>query len=132
MAFEKAAIFLSLSSLALGYPAEAPQKSNGTSINWQPCDLDFPASQQEVIKAHGYPLFCANLEVPLDYTEPDNGQVLPLQLIRIPASKEPVKGSIIFNPGGPGGSGIAEVSQQGPLYSEVFGGQWDVIGFDAR
>ncbi|GAB1216694.1 hypothetical protein ATERTT37_005912 [Aspergillus terreus] len=55
-----------------------------------------------------------------------------LQLVKVNATEEPVKGSVIFNPGGPGSSGVEEVVQKGPAYRDVFGGHFNVIGFDAR
>jgi hypothetical protein len=106
--------------------------NNNSSLTWTSCNLDFPASQQAIIKAHGAPLYCATLKVPLDYTNPKSSATLDLQLIKVEATKQPVKGSIIMNPGGPGASGVKEISEKGPIYSEVFGGQWNVIGFDAR
>lgn len=131
--FSKAAIPLLFSSFALAYPTEndQPQTRNSTSINWQPCDLEFSSDQRETIAAHGAPIFCAKLPVPLDYTVKD-GEILELQLIKVEAIKEPFKGSIIMNPGGPGASGIEEISQKGPMYRDIFGGQYDVVGLDAR
>ncbi|KAF2740823.1 putative hydrolases or acyltransferase [Polyplosphaeria fusca] len=108
------------------------KRSPEPTLEWAPCDLPFSADQKGNISAHGVPIYCTTLDVPLDYTKPDSQDKLPLQLLRVNATKEPIKGSIIFNPGGPGSSGVEEVSMKGPLYREVFGGHWNVIGFDAR
>lgn len=48
------------------------------------------------------PAQCGNLTVPLDYTEPDSGKTLQLQLLKVPAIRGPKKGTILFNFGGPG------------------------------
>ena len=65
-----------------------------SGIRWGPCqDLDVKSS---------LPYDCGNLTVPLDYTEPSSKSTLTLQLVRIPATKAPVKGSILLNFGGPG------------------------------
>ena len=51
------------------------------------------------------PIQCANLNVPLDYTNLSSNATLSLQLARVPASIQPSKGSILLNFGGPGGTG---------------------------
>jgi hypothetical protein len=52
---------------------------------------------------------CARLEVPLDYTSASKGETIKLDLIRAKATKKPFMGSVLFNPGGPGGSGVESV-----------------------
>jgi len=47
-------------------------------------------------------LECANLNVPLDYTDSISNETLELELARVPAVFQPSKGSILFNFGGPG------------------------------
>ncbi|KAJ8116017.1 hypothetical protein OPT61_g2464 [Boeremia exigua] len=120
-----------LISSGLAYPTDSSNKPNST-LDWAPCDLDFPSVTKEVIAKHAEPLFCANLSVPLDYTEPENGKTISLQLIKIKANKEPFKGSILTNPGGPGGSGVEWIASEGPQYRDDFGGYHDIIGFDTR
>lgn len=120
--------------LSYGFVQALPHASNNSAtskgdLNWAPCDLDFPQSLQDAITV---PIDCATLKVPLDYTNPKDGRTLDLQLVKVNATQGPRKGSVIFNPGGPGSSGVEEVAQQGPLYVETLGGQYDIIGFDAR
>jgi hypothetical protein len=52
------------------------------------------------------PMKCATFSVPLDYTKPNSTKTLDLSLVRFDAVKKPVKGSVLFNPGGPGGSAV--------------------------
>ncbi|WP_103500912.1 alpha/beta hydrolase [Streptomyces sp. SM14] len=54
------------------------------------------------------PVECATVHVPLDYTDPD-GESLPLRVSRVTATgpSEERRGSLVFNPGGPGGDGTA-------------------------
>lgn len=132
MTLSKVLAALLLSQHVLSSPIRGVYHARASSLTWKPCDLAFSTAQQAAIDAHGVPLYCSNLKVPLDYTDSRSNATLDLQLIKIEASKEPVKGSIIMNPGGPGASGIEEISSNGPMYREVFGGQWNVIGFDAR
>ncbi|KAJ4989640.1 hypothetical protein SVAN01_04857 [Stagonosporopsis vannaccii] len=121
-----------LVSSGLAHPADTTPKPIATSLEWTPCDLDFPSSTKEIIAKNEEPLLCANLTVPLDYTEPENDKTINLQLIRIKATQEPFKGSILTNPGGPGGSGVDWIATEGPKYRNALGGFHDIIGFDPR
>lgn len=121
-----------LISSGLAYPTDDKHKPNATSLEWAPCDLDFPSADQEVIAKHGEPLFCANLSVPLDYSNEKDGRTIDLQLIKIKATNEPFRGSVLTNPGGPGGSGVDWLAGEGPSLRDDLGGHHDVIGFDPR
>ncbi|KAF4465968.1 alpha beta-hydrolase [Fusarium albosuccineum] len=121
-------LLLLSSSLAEALPYGDGHDANVDSLDWKPCDLEFPDTVKAAIKV---PIDCATLQVPLDYTNPKSGK-LDLQLLKVNATKEPVEGSVIFNPGGPGNSGVEEVAQQGPLYRDTLGGHYNIIGFDAR
>ena len=73
---------------------------------------------------------CATMKVPLDYARP-KGRTIDLKLLKVPASGHRV-GSLVVNPGGPGGSGIQ--------YAEAGAAGWpadvlthfDLVGFDPR
>lgn len=56
---------------------------------------------------------CARLEVPLDWTNLSNSNTVALAVTRVPATvphDDPTfSGSVLINPGGPGGSGVDEV-----------------------
>nr|WP_037715651.1 alpha/beta hydrolase [Amycolatopsis sp. AA4] len=106
---------------ATAAPAHAsPAKS---AVNWGACPADVasPALQ------------CASLEVPLDYRHPD-GKKISVAISRLP-SAEPAKrrGVLLFNPGGPGGPGLAfpltwaNLGAPASLLAE-----YDLIGFDPR
>src|SRR5262245_16474682 len=62
---------------------------------------------------------CATAQVPLDYDRP-KGAKISLALTRLPATDPGRRiGSIFFNPGGPGGSGVGFLQAVGPfLYSD--------------
>ncbi|KAJ7152395.1 Alpha/Beta hydrolase protein [Mycena filopes] len=77
---------------------------------------------------------CARLLVPLDYSDPSVGTAA-LAVIRFPAanvSNANYGGPILFNPGGPGGSGVDALVQIGPEFHLVLGDQYDIISFDPR
>lgn len=74
-------------------------------IEWGPCGFD-----------GSLPITCAQLPVPLDYTNESSDEVFLLSLIKVDAAIQPSKGSIIFNFGGPGGDGLHNL---GPLADQM-------------
>lgn len=75
-----------------------PTRDAAYSLSWGTCHPDVPTPE-------GFPVDCATLEVPLDYTDTQS-DLLHLQLMRVNATKAPALGSVLINPGGPGGSGV--------------------------
>ncbi|MCT1709838.1 alpha/beta hydrolase [Dermabacter hominis] len=75
---------------------------------------------------------CATIEVPLKWNDPE-GATLSLLLTRVPATGDDKKGSLLINPGGPGGSGAEHVAAYGSMtISSTVRKQYDLIGFDPR
>jgi pimeloyl-ACP methyl ester carboxylesterase len=92
------------------------------SMEWHECD-DPSAQDPE--------LSCTTLSVPLDYDHPD-GDTIQLALVRVEATGDR-KGAILFNPGGPGGSGFDPIAFSGTSIAAAMGlGDFDLIGFDPR
>lgn len=74
---------------------------------------------------------CTSIKVPLDYDKPD-GSVISLAVVRKPATDQAHRiGSLLLNPGGPGGSGIDYARASGVVSSAV-AARFDLIGFDPR
>jgi len=73
---------------------------------------------------------CTTMQVPLDYAAPGDGTML-LSLTRLPATGDRL-GSLVLNPGGPGGSGVDYALQAGLVTSEELREAYDVVGFDPR
>ncbi|ROO90397.1 alpha/beta hydrolase family protein [Actinocorallia herbida] len=73
---------------------------------------------------------CGTLDVPVDYAAP-SGEKIPLSLIKLPATGTK-KGSLLTNPGGPGGSGVNFVRMSGRTFGESLRRDFDLIGFDPR
>jgi len=92
--------------------------------------LDRFYDQDVVWSACGGTDECADIWVPLDYGDPD-GQAITLKAKRQPAADQSNKqGSLLINPGGPGGSGIDYLAFIG-LDSSITD-TYDVVGFDPR
>lgn len=88
-------------------------------LEWRKCGL---TSNQQ----------CSTLEVPLDYDDPE-GQTLELAVLRVPAAKQGKRiGSLILNPGGPGGSGVEYASYSVTQVGAPVRARYDMVGFDPR
>ncbi|MEE9318955.1 MAG: alpha/beta fold hydrolase [Granulosicoccus sp.] len=87
-------------------------------LSWTPC---------------GEPLECAELTVPIDYANP-TANVIHIDLIRYPAKQQTRKGSLLTNPGGPGGSGIELVRDliEFNAIPPAILAEFDIVGFDPR
>jgi pimeloyl-ACP methyl ester carboxylesterase len=101
-------------------PSQAGQVAR-PSVSWTPCGPEAPG------------LDCARLRVPLDYDNPGGDQI-SLALIRRPADDPAARiGSVLVNPGGPGGSGVDFVAQAGDvLFTPRVRAAFDLVGFDPR
>ena len=73
---------------------------------------------------------CATVEVPLRYDAPGEGS-LRLSVTRLPATGDRL-GSLLVNPGGPGGSGVDYALTAGLVTTERLRESYDVVGFDPR
>lgn len=87
-----------------------------SSLSWGPCSQEL---LDLVPFEPGTKFDCATLEVPLDHTKKTSRDTIALQLVRLNATKSPAKAkSILFNPGGPGGSGIEHTPTTGQAIHE--------------
>ena len=75
---------------------------------------------------------CATLKAPRDWAEP-KGDTIDLALIRARASGDESRriGSLIFNFGGPGGSGVTTLPAFGEDYAKLRT-RYDLVSFDPR
>ncbi|MEY2931956.1 MAG: hypothetical protein RL033_2705, partial [Pseudomonadota bacterium] len=105
----------------MGEP-ESPASVEPTVLDWRPCG-QFADRDIE----------CAELDVPVDYTQPE-GELVTLALRRVAANPlEPRRGALLYNPGGPGGGGIDGALSlfRANVFDQVAPG-FDIIGFDPR
>src|SRR5690606_13151881 len=75
-------------------------------------------------------LECATIQVPLDWGNP-GGETIDLKLNKIPAEGDK-QGSLLLNPGGPGGSGLDLAEYFGAIAGDELLEAYDIIGFDPR
>jgi pimeloyl-ACP methyl ester carboxylesterase len=89
-------------------------------VGWSPC------------YSSSGPFECGIVQVPLDYHEP-NGASIAIALIRLPALDSQRRiGSLFFNPGGPGGSGVEFLLVRGLTSFAALRERFDLVGFDPR
>ncbi|UYQ64260.1 alpha/beta hydrolase [Streptomyces peucetius] len=107
-----------------------PAALTGQKLDWKGCEAPVEALGSNAEKP-GKQWQCATLEAPLDYKDPDGGTI-GIALIRAKALQPERRiGSLLFNFGGPGGSGVATL----PYAAEDYGNlnkRYDLVGFDPR
>jgi pimeloyl-ACP methyl ester carboxylesterase len=93
-------------------------------IRWHGCGPQAPATLQ-----------CGELAVPLDYRRPRGATIrLGFNRLRAQDRRRPI-GSLIVNPGGPGGAGsdvVAVEAAGGGLWHPALHRRFDLIGMDPR
>ncbi|WP_246147626.1 alpha/beta fold hydrolase [Nonomuraea turkmeniaca] len=90
-----------------------------TQDDWEPCTgADRPADME-----------CASVEVPLDWAKP-NGRTLTLRIARLPATGTRT-GTVVSIPGGPGGSGIDDLTYYGKSFAHLRD-RFDVVSLEPR
>lgn len=103
--------------------AEAAAKAG---IAWSDCPSDWGLEK---------PIQCGWVSVPLDYTKPYGKQIkLAVDRIGNTGTKAERQGALVYNPGGPGGSGMRfprRVTTKSPLWVNT-AKAYDFVGFDPR
>ncbi|MFA3876678.1 alpha/beta hydrolase [Streptomyces sp. MMCC 100] len=115
--------------------AQALTSLRNQSLNWKACPAPSPAQgggEAPAALPDGTRWQCATLRTPLDWKNP-SGESIDLALIRARTSGAPDDriGSLLFNFGGPGGSGVATLPGLAPDY-EKLRTHYDLVSFDPR
>lgn len=107
-------------------------------IDWQTCDeaLGYKDDYTGDLLADGARvngMQCATVAAPLDWNDPTQKDRIKLAVLHIPATGEHPIGTLLNNPGGPGGSGIdlAIGLTKSESFAEVQE-SFDLLGFDPR
>lgn len=103
--------------------ADASTGNQGVStVDWGRCDDAIPL---------GPAIECATIGVPVDHSDP-NGPTIEIALARVEASGDDRIGSLLFNPGGPGGSGIDLLAGVAAIVPRELARRFDLVSFDPR
>lgn len=132
-------------SSEIGRSGRAGGPAPGAPASWSPC----PEVPREALSGlvpdgtvdqftGGTSYECATIAVPQNWDEPDSGETFEIALVRARRDTQSDRlGSLIINPGGPGGSGVESAvyltldPSYGGLPDEVTS-RFDIIGFDPR
>lgn len=102
-------------------PAEDPAYASyyEQDIQWGPCE-----------GVNDPDLECGTLTVPLAWNDPEAGDI-DIAVAQIAATGDRI-GSLVTNPGGPGGSGVNFLESLPLMLSPEIGRAYDLVGFDPR
>jgi pimeloyl-ACP methyl ester carboxylesterase len=110
--------------------------ATGEATIWRPC----PDVPEDLVgrSAPGMRYECASIAVPQDWANPAGSGTFEVALLRARSSRQQDRaGSLVVNPGGPGGSGIDTAVYLS--FGAAFGGlpdeiteRFDIVGFDPR
>ncbi|MFC6079744.1 alpha/beta hydrolase [Sphaerisporangium aureirubrum] len=130
-----AAMLVPMSLVAAG-GARAAVPSTFAGIRWASCPAPSPiqgSGGKPRALRDGTPWECATLRVPLDHAAPGRGSI-DLALIRArakPKAGQKRIGSLVFNFGGPGGSGVATLPLAAATFLKLHE-RYDLVSFDPR
>ncbi|GGD00374.1 alpha/beta hydrolase [Tersicoccus solisilvae] len=125
------AVALTLSGCTLLPAQKAAPSANPSATAGTPENLKAYYTQQVQWTGCEKSFECAKVTVPVDYARPAS-DTIALQLIRKGASGDRV-GSLVMNPGGPGGSGYTMVRDSlEAVTSKTLRERFDVVSFDPR
>jgi pimeloyl-ACP methyl ester carboxylesterase len=103
----------------------------GQPIKWAACpNLPQAYGGRDV---PGFTFDCGKVAVPQDWHHPDNGKTFIIAVARARAAKQTGRiGSLLMNPGGPGGSGIELLTNIASTMPAAVTQRFDLVGFDPR
>jgi pimeloyl-ACP methyl ester carboxylesterase len=109
---------------------EAYASYYGQKVDWGRCEADVTDKADEY-EQDTSALECGTVTVPKVWNQPEKGDV-DLSVVRLAATGKK-KGSLLTNPGGPGGSGVDFVAQSAAgIFSKDMRAAYDIVGFDPR
>ncbi|MFF7728341.1 alpha/beta hydrolase [Streptomyces sp. NPDC008001] len=121
-------LLLALSAAACAAGLTVPVQAAAASgrdvgaLKWRPCAGEGSPAGAE----------CATLPVPLDYRKP-SGPTVDIAVSRLRTDRPQARrGSLLLIPGGPGGSGVQDLAQQGEKVRKATKGAYDIVALDPR
>lgn len=117
-----------------GTGGEQDQDLTAQQLDWQPCPAPSEAEGGGAAPSPlpgGAPWECSFMDVPRDWSDP-HGDTIELALVRAKAREQANRiGSLVFNFGGPGGSGVSTLPAAAPEF-ERLRARYDLVSFDPR
>lgn len=145
-----ATLIFGLAACGGGDDADPLQKYREQTVQWGECDptmMGAPLTPAfaPAIEKYGERLKCGFVRAPLDWANPERGEVV-ISATRLAAGKSSARrGALLFNPGGPGGDGFFTLtlwlleafaesnpdSPQGAMQLRLLD-EYDMVGFSPR
>ncbi|MFC5723442.1 alpha/beta hydrolase [Streptomyces gamaensis] len=104
----------------------AAERAAKAGIDWQDCPADWGLEK---------PIQCGFVTVPVDYARPYGRTIkIAVDRARSTGTASERQGSLVYNPGGPGGSGMKfprRITAKSPLWANT-AKAYDFVGFDPR
>ncbi|MGW0735042.1 alpha/beta hydrolase [Streptomyces sp. NPDC002851] len=123
-----------LLAVTLGGCGDSDEDLSAQKLDWKDCPAPDPlqgGGDAPSPLPGGTTWQCATMKAPLDWDDPE-GDTLGIALIRAKAKDQDKRiGSLIFNFGGPGGSGVTTLPAFGDTY-ETLHSRYDLVSFDPR
>lgn len=119
-------------TVATTTPSDDPVEAG--SVDWDSCDdVEIAVTPDVLDAADDDGMQCSTIEVPVDHAEPD-GPTTEIAIARLPATGRAADriGSLVVNPGGPGGSGLEFLASSGIAIPSDLRDRFDVVSFDPR
>ncbi|PGH09344.1 hypothetical protein GX51_00787 [Blastomyces parvus] len=129
------AVRLAMLAVAVTTRAASTKPSTERILSYYPCEnstlspllLEKLREPMEALN-----MKCGNVTVPLDYTAPESDDTIELELVSVPAAKQPARGTIMFNFGGPGATARDGLIALAGTLLVVTGGEYNLLAFDPR
>jgi pimeloyl-ACP methyl ester carboxylesterase len=116
----------------LSVPSSGPSASSDPSVTSEPATPPRPRGIEWTPCEDLLDLECGSLEVPLDHAEPTGPSIL-IAVARRPVDDPAERiGSLVLNPGGPGGSGLEFLELAAPVFPTEVRDVFDLVSFDPR
>jgi len=103
-------------ALLLGACGSGGTAVPASTLSWHRCDAQFE---------------CATLRVPLSYSHP-RGPQIPISVVELVATRPHPIGDIVFNPGGPGASGVQYLEGVSSTFPASLRARFNLVSFDPR
>ncbi|GHF68527.1 peptidase [Streptomyces mashuensis] len=112
-------------------PEPAPSDLATQKLDWKTCPPPNSSEDSGAGRPPGKDWECATLRAPLDYAHPHGGTI-GIAMIRARATDQSHRiGSLLFNFGGPGGSGVTTLPSFADDY-RTLRTRYDLVSFDPR
>ncbi|NJC68409.1 alpha/beta hydrolase [Planosporangium thailandense] len=111
--------------------SSTPKAAAATTVSWRSCPEVAKAALGRTPPNVTYD--CGTVKVPQDWKNPTNGKQYGIALLRARATHQTGRiGSLLVDPGGPGGSGVDLAAYLSVGLPTAVTDRFDIVGFDPR